>query len=246
MFLRIVHVLLICFKVSNSLEWRVFDGQDLRYDVHSYLVKLELYTYYNNIGTCSGSIISSSWIITSAHCIQPNLHTIIVLQKTRYKMEFIGYITIYDAYVHPDFKLNIDTMPNREKDIALLYVREEIKFNRYMKPIRLSRMRPKIGDTGIIAGFGETEINLTTPREGIAVIDTCPNASGERTRNICTIGPVRAGPGDSGGPLIYKGKLVGLISGGCMDVRTNNMCITVYTSVERNIEWILDVVSNVE
>lgn len=244
--LHIIILLYVSFKVSRTLEWRVFDGQELRYDVHSYLVKLQFFRYnITNIGTCSGSVISNTWIITSAHCMQSKLHTIIVLHKSEYNMRIIAEVRKHDVYSHPDFIPNVDTMSNREKDIALLFVRRKIEFNWHIKPIKLSLIRPRIGDTGIIAGFGESEVYLTAPREGIVIIESCPEKSRERTKNICTIGSVRPGSGDSGGPLIYKGKLAGLTSGGCVNVRKNNMCLTVYASVERNIGWISAIVSSV-
>ncbi|XP_013147512.1 PREDICTED: trypsin-like [Papilio polytes] len=293
---------LICFiKSSKALDWRVFGGQDLRYELHTSLVKLEVHALRETY--CSGSIISNNWIISSAHCKEPGTVSITVLHGSRNGLTAIATVYNKDIIQHPNYIPKLTTPQNIGIDVALLRIRQSIIFGQNINAINLATYGASVGETGIIAGyghtepnlkapregpvvithcpvfvsnvictqgpvraghgdsggplilngrmvgiiagFGESEVYLTAPREGIVIIDSCPEKSSERTRNICTIGSVRAGSGDSGGPLIYKGKLAGLTSGGCVNVRKNNMCLTVYASVERNIGWISAIVSSV-
>lgn len=246
MSLRVAHVLhlllnLFLYNVT-ALEWRIYEGAALQHDVHGYLVKLEFYRKGGTIpGLCSGSIINNSWIITSAHCIHAKLHTIYVIHSTTTGPKLIAKVDKKHVFQHPDFVPNDTSITNREKDVGLLHLKVPIEFDANIKPIRLMALRPKYGQAGIITGYGQTEVFLNVPREGAVVISRCPDIG---IRTICTRGPVRAGPGDSGGPLIYKGALVGITSAGCTDVRINRMCLTVYASVAANIDWIKHVTNN--
>ncbi|CAG4966303.1 unnamed protein product [Parnassius apollo] len=182
---------------------------------------------------CSGSFISNSWLLTSAHCVKTNLLRVDVFHATKRDLSLIAQIEKRDIWPHPDFVLNNYTVANKEKDIALIYLIQSINFDTYnINPIKLATNYPKVGETGIITGYGEAEVYSVAPIEGTVVITKCPFQS---TNIICSQGRVRAGSGDSGGPLIYKENLIGVISAGCKDEHINRMCLTVYTSVAANM-----------
>ncbi|CAH2054385.1 unnamed protein product, partial [Iphiclides podalirius] len=221
------------------LEWRIYEGNDLQFDKHSYLVKLEFQrTETLTVTMCSGSIISSSWIISSAHCFHGSVRTVLVSYGTKRGLRRIARVHKRDTWLHPSFTPKGDAVLNRERDIALLRLRPAIASDANIKPLKLAAIYPRAGEPATIAGYGRTEVYSTPPKQGAVVITQCPFPKGTA---ICTEGAVRTAPGDSGGPLIYDDSLVGLTSAGCTDVQTNRMCLTVYTSIAANINWIRQV-----
>lgn len=221
--------IILAFKLIDG-QRRIFGGYDLRYDVHKHLVRLELNkNKAQHTSTCSGSIISANWIITAAHCINSeDLGYVNVTQGIENNV--IAIVNKDDAHRYPEYYFG-----HVIRDVALLHVRQGIEFNEYVQPIELATEEPENGKIGIIAGYGQTEPNLKAPKEGPVVISHCPDHDGNV---ICTKGPVRAGPGDSGGPLSLNGKLVGIISTSCTNAPINNMCLSKYASVVANIKWI--------
>ncbi|CAK1593959.1 unnamed protein product [Parnassius mnemosyne] len=249
MFLRVqltfnLFLIFCLFKVTTPLNRRVFEGESIPHDYHTYLVKLEFHGSAPSLGECSGSFISNYWLLTSAHCIETDLLRVDVFFATKIGLRLIAQIEKRDVWPHPDYVLNKDSIANNEKDIALMYLRESINFNTYnINPIKLSTNYPEVGESGIIAGYGDAEVYSDAPREGTVVITKCPFF--QSTNLICSNGRVRAGSGDSGGPLIYKGNLVGVTSAGCKDPYINRICLTVYTSVAANFDWIRKITNEI-
>lgn len=225
----------LIFDPAFTLESRVFGGDDLRFEVHKYLVRLKIF-HARNTATCSGSIVDRRWVISSAHCFIGGEKRIRVYHHVDGVPTIIAKVEM--IYRHPDYNPTlIRAVFNKAFDIALLRT-TPIRFSDYVQPIKLSANYPRNGQSAIIAGFGESEADMDPPREGLVAIEWCrfgvPGL-------LCSEDTVRAGSGDSGGSLISRGKLIGVTSASCKNVQEPKVCVTVYTSVATNLKWLKEV-----
>ncbi|KAJ0172188.1 hypothetical protein K1T71_012161 [Dendrolimus kikuchii] len=231
---RLIFSLLLCTIVTvDCVEKRWFNGTDLRSHIHKYLVKLiteveiENTTNSGNV-LCSGSIIKPHWVISAAHCFK-NAVKVEVHHLTAGLLSIIKNSNIFNR----DDNVAVNKISN---DLALLKTSNRIKFGKYIQPIQLATVFIKIGTTGIVAGFGESENKEFEAKEGLVEISPCPKNL--RRKLICSYDIVRAGSGDSGGPLIANGRLVGVVSSGCDKVQIPKSCFTFYVDVVAHLDWI--------
>ncbi|XP_053615549.1 trypsin-7-like [Plodia interpunctella] len=223
------------YRSPVAIESRVFDGEDLRFDVHRYLVKLKAHHQLNQHSRCSGSIINNNWILTSAHCFALDIENVTVYHQVEDAVRVIAKVDKHNVIRHPRYKVGDISIENRRYDIALLKTALSIKFSDFVQPVKLSERDPREYQSGIIAGYGDAEENLPVPREGFVVLRSCPYRVDGL---LCTVDTVRAGAGDSGGSLLSRGRLAGVTSASCKDVYVHKPCITVYTSVSTHLKWI--------
>ncbi|XP_059051902.1 thrombin-like enzyme kangshuanmei [Achroia grisella] len=236
----LLSILFCCyFQTVCAIESRVYDGQDLRFEVHKYLVKIKAYHRLNAVSRCSGSIIDQSWIITAAHCFKTDVEIVDVFRQNHHGLRLIAKVARKNIYSHPSYVGDSGPINYRSVDIALMKTSSPIKFNAYVQPVKLTEEPFRIGQSAIIAGFGKSEDHMAYPREGSIVLVSCPrNVQGV----ICSIDTVRAGSGDSGGSLTSKGYLIGVTSASCINVHIHKKCITIYADVFSNLDWITEVI----
>ncbi|XP_004931414.3 alpha-fibrinogenase-like [Bombyx mori] len=191
---------------------------------------------------CSGSIIDKNWIITAAHCVVGPLRSVRVYHTSEYfTTKLIARVDPQNVF-NKDFVKGSKTVSNEENDLALLKTRRPITFNDNIEPVLLASYPMEFGQVGIIAGYGKSESNASKPREGAVRIIDCKYTIG--TDLLCSVGAVRAGSGDSGGPLISEGRLHGIITQSCSDVEINKFCVTIYVDVVVNLNWIQNVMDS--
>lgn len=233
-------LLLIPFNSVLTFESRVFSGDDLRFEEHKHLVKLKLKMLYKKFpGYCSGSILNNYWVITSAHCFRGSEYQVSIFHQTEEGQRIIAKADPARVNIHPEWKPHDKTMTNRANDLALVKTTHPIMFSDHVQPIKLSKTFPRSLQSGIIAGFGESETDLEPPREGFVEIEPC---SFGVPKLLCSTHMVRAGSGDSGGSLMSNGKLVGVTSASCKEVLEPKECTTVYVSVAAHLPWIQEVI----
>ncbi|XP_070509425.1 venom protease-like [Chironomus tepperi] len=98
---------------------------------------------------CGGSIVSSHFILTAAHCTKNNLTFVKVGMLSR--LEDNANTAIYrisSIFVHPNYKSLIDN-----EDIALVRLQKNIKFNEHIYPICLPTKQDDHWKA-IVTGFG--------------------------------------------------------------------------------------------
>ncbi|KAJ8729250.1 hypothetical protein PYW08_000831 [Mythimna loreyi] len=216
-------------------------------------VSLEKYPFavqFFNYGSLCGGVILNSWsVLTSGHCFESN-------QDTDEMRVQIGSKYIYDfsAKKHKISYFVVHENYNRkipfENDIGILFVKEQIKFSNVAKKGILvdhdKWMNPK-EKRFIVTGWGMLEYNgalsdmsLMMTSLAFVPLKTCSRLHdvtlsadmfclyGDGKRDTCK--------GDSGGGVLWKGRLVGLTSHG--DGCAKEGKPSVYTNLYYQTGWI--------
>ncbi|KAM6933186.1 transmembrane protease serine 5 isoform 2-T2 [Xenentodon cancila] len=255
-------IALQCFECGTRAKLpRIIGGVEATLGRWPWQVSL----YYSNRHTCGGSIITSQWIITAAHCVHnyrlPQVSSWLVYagivtrssakvaQHTGYAVEKIIYNKDYNHRSH-------------DSDIALMKLRTPLNFSDTIRPICLPQYNYDVpgGTQCWISGWGYTQPDGvhspdTLKEAPVPIISTkkCNSScmyNGEITpRMLCagyTEGKVDACQGDSGGPLVCQDenvwRLVGVVSWGTGCAEPNHP--GVYTKVAEFLGWIYGMIEN--
>nr|XP_033471315.1 trypsin-3-like [Epinephelus lanceolatus] len=199
-----------------DLQKRIIGGQECRGDERRYHVKLNI-TNGTHETFCGGSLISNQWILTAAHCWEQEWTTYAVLgvhpgPGTEVQITAPPVIYISNGVCH---------------DIMLLKLPNPTQ----VQPVPPPRCndRPSVGDAVQISGYAAT----TAGPNNVRVIATrpsnnlqCANTTVVDCQRLAELEPrwphqrlfcgQRAGVdiciGDSGGGVVYKGKIYGVIA----------------------------------
>ncbi|XP_061829142.1 transmembrane protease serine 5 [Nerophis lumbriciformis] len=254
-------IALQCFECGTRAKLpRIIGGVEASLGRWPWQVSL----YYGNRHTCGGSIITSQWIVTAAHCVQnyrlPQVsswaaytglvtHSAKMTEHVRHAVEKIIYNKNYKHVSH-------------DSDIALMKLRTPLNFSDIVRPVCLPQYDYDVpgGTQCWISGWGYTQpdgVNSsnTLKEAPIPIISTnrCNSScmyNGEITpRMLCagyTEGKVDACQGDSGGPLVCQDdnvwRLMGVVSWGNGCAEPNHP--GVYTKVAEFLGWIYEIMEN--
>jgi len=228
-----------CPKCGTEKTRRVIGGVETAAGVYPWIAAL---SYNGDIGGCSGTLISSNWAITAAHCIASTGPTSLVLGEHDLSSTNDAFDTnrkevSVTTIVHP----NYDTSTTNN-DIALLKLAEAVDLSIYTPACLPASSADYVGQTAKVYGWGRTDpCGFTTSSKlleaEVTVVSDVDCAAGSGLRQ-CTSNPDTvsyagkitsqmlcasatgkdACQGDSGGPLTVKASdqhyLAGVVSWG--------------------------------
>ncbi|XP_040913956.1 granzyme B-like isoform X2 [Toxotes jaculatrix] len=219
--------------LTGATESGIVGGKDSKPHSRPYMASLQ----FNNKHSCGGILIREDFVLTAAHCKQPQNMTVVLgahnISKTERSQQ---RIRVAEYHPHPKFA------GKRDYDIMLLKLKNKAKLNKYVKTIGLPK---KDGKTPanvncVVAGWGQTgpqkpasEV-LKEATEKIQFNFECKSIWQQHfnvNHMICTKFDKKKGgicQGDSGGPLICNSKPQG-------NHETKGECCLSYYSEAKNV-----------
>ncbi|KRT80412.1 Trypsin [Oryctes borbonicus] len=254
-------------KCGYQEDFKVLGGEDTDLSEFPWLTLLQQTTTFGvKKWACGGSLISTRYVLTAAHCSGTNKLTLARLGEWNLDTteDCIGSgpykacseppqdIAVEQVIPHPEYVRNRQGVFN---DISLVRLARAAVFNQFVQPIclPLPQERSPIGTRVFVAGWGAVSVrqSYSSVKQKLKVpiveLQICANvfgkvndkmvcAGGEKGKDSCK--------GDSGGPLIatisggnQQFYIEGIVSYGLTACGTEGSP-AIYTRVTDFLDWI--------
>lgn len=204
---------------------------------------------------CSGSIITSIFILSAAHCNSELIPNSVLLGVNNYEMDYEQgqILRIIEIIDHPEYDFNL-----KLNDICLYRLNASIHFGLNIRLICLPEINLKNLSDVVATGWGATSLtsgmsqNLLKMQLNLWDKLKC-NIKYNETIQMCagSVQAIDTCSGDSGGPLQIKQRpsnnapcsytILGVTSHGkaCLN---RNRTYSIYTKVSSYLRWIKEIV----
>uniref|UniRef100_A0A3Q3MJ84 Mast cell protease 1A-like n=1 Tax=Mastacembelus armatus TaxID=205130 RepID=A0A3Q3MJ84_9TELE len=204
-------------SIQGATESGIVGGKVSKPHSRPYMASLQFQGHHS----CGGILIEKNFVLTAAHCYNPQDMTVVLGAHDISKAEKSQQsIQVAKYHKYPNFTGLYDY------DIMLLKLKTNAKLNEYVQPIDLPNDDGKIPANikCVVAGWGKTGTNkpssnvLKETTEQLQFSFECRYIWKEYFRSnhmICTKVIKKAGglcQGDSGGPLLCNNKPQGIIA----------------------------------
>ncbi|XP_053672127.1 trypsin-1-like isoform X2 [Anopheles nili] len=221
--LALLAVVIACVQAHNESKrgFRIVGGFEIDVSEAPYQVSLQ----YNKRHNCGGSVLSSKWVLTAAHCTDGASAKSLSVRVGSTAHASGGTVVAVERVVqHPSYDAS-----TIDFDYSLLELESELSFSEEVTPVALPEQDEAVEDGTMttVSGWGNTqsssESNARLRAANVPTVNQqqCHKAyqsfGGVTERMLCAgyqQGGKDACQGDSGGPLVADGKLVGVVSWG--------------------------------
>ncbi|KAL3481549.1 trypsin-like serine protease [Aspergillus californicus] len=200
----------------------IVGGSDVSIEDFPYQIAL-LYGGYRN---CGGSIISPNHIVTAAHCVAPARPDELSIRAGSSSSSSGGtVVNVSSIAMHPQYYA-----PTVDNDIAVLTLAESLTYGPGIAPVGLPLSGSALLSTGenvVVSGWGSireagpSSRILQAVTVSVVSMEECKESYrdyGDITDSMFCAGVPEGGKdacgGDSGGPVVADGVLIGVVSWG--------------------------------
>lgn len=260
MCLLIIIIYLISFGSTRKVKevYRIINGINDEKNEFPFVVSLEVSAVVNIkvqgvrvIRICTGSLIAPNWVLTAAHCINPALDRIRYCNFESMSEAPGCHSTVLKNIIYPTFQYEngIKELFGEivKNDIALLFV-ETVTLEKYGS-VSAVDYGSLIGRSVLYVGLGRTYDDSMAVSKKIIVKDRIKKRQVGKglvvsCNGVRAVGPTlclaatcskrtqRLAIGDSGGPMLFKGKIAGV---GCCYYTGEEFR---YTAVSPFLDWL--------
>ncbi|EPQ02091.1 Granzyme B [Myotis brandtii] len=216
-------LLLAFFLLPAAEAGEIIGGHEAKPHSHPYMAYLHITN--EKEFRCGGVLVEKNFVLTAAHCKGRSISVTLGAHNIEKKEKTQQVIPVKRAIPHPDY--NPEKYSN---DIMLLQLAKNIKQTDAVKPLPLPRgkNRLKPGQKCTVAGWGMVttwgkypdtlqEVQLTLQKDEECEGHYNLRRYYNRTIQLCVGDPSEdkaSFKGDSGGPLLCKNEIQGIVSYG--------------------------------
>ncbi|XP_045760288.1 trypsin epsilon-like isoform X1 [Maniola jurtina] len=207
--------------ILKAVESRIVGGAPASLELYPFMVQ-----FYNRGGLCGGTILTSKTVMTAAHCFNhnKNLEEMKIFSSPRFTFDFNARIhEVWNFAIHEHYNLKYFFA----NDIAIIIIHDTFVFGPQVQKATLVDSDEWMNEKEVFfaAGWGETKYGEGVKKRGLRQIhlhyvskEQCQAEHqlelgpemfclyGDSERDTCR--------GDSGGGILWKGAIVGIISHG--------------------------------
>ncbi|XP_053673713.1 trypsin-4-like [Anopheles nili] len=228
---------------KRQMNFRIVNGTETTITLYPYVVSVQKWTPFVKQHICGGTLISDSWVLTAAHCVDKLTPQTSMVRANSTFYDRGGQLHRVERVIkHENF-----SYATGDYDFGLLRLRQHFRRGSFVK-LPPGRRRFPPAEQCTVTGWGytlglESRDRLRQVKLPIVSQSVCRKAyegTDEITARMICAGYVEgmrdSCDGDSGGPLICRGMQAGIISWAIGCAKPNKY--GVYSSIAEGREWI--------